>query len=163
MSTAWMTILGNLIVGIVIAAASALITVRLSLKRFRAERWWERKVSAYTDTLEALHSLKRDIERDIAHTNDRWQPIYSEECNFFEECYPDSINKVRKAADTSSLLLCKDARTALSELLRTLENAESISKGYACKTCGIVIVGKKAVGECMDRISCVAKTDLDIK
>jgi hypothetical protein len=35
--------------GILIAAATSWITVQLSLKRFREEKWWERKADAYSN------------------------------------------------------------------------------------------------------------------
>jgi hypothetical protein len=44
--------------GILIAAVSAWITVQLSLRRFRTERWWERKVEAYERIIGALHDAK---------------------------------------------------------------------------------------------------------
>jgi hypothetical protein len=47
-----------LLSGIVIAAVNSWITVQLSLRRFRTERWWERKVEAYERIIAALHPTK---------------------------------------------------------------------------------------------------------
>ncbi len=47
------------IVGIAIATLSSFITVRLSLARFRTEKWWEKKVSAYEQVIEAFHGSKK--------------------------------------------------------------------------------------------------------
>jgi len=51
-------IITTILSAIFIAAISSWITVQLSLKRFRFERWWERKVDAYSKIIEALHNLK---------------------------------------------------------------------------------------------------------
>jgi len=40
---------------LLIAVLTAILTVHLSLRRFHAERWWERKVDAYSRIIEALH------------------------------------------------------------------------------------------------------------
>jgi hypothetical protein len=44
--------------GIAIATFSSWITVQLSLRRFRTEKLWERKVDAYLRVIEALHDSK---------------------------------------------------------------------------------------------------------
>src|SRR6266536_1374619 len=47
--------LAAILPGLVIAVVTAIITVRLALRRFYSERWWERKAQAYSDILEALY------------------------------------------------------------------------------------------------------------
>jgi len=48
----------NAAVALVTSVVTALIAVQLSLRRFYAERWWDRKVEAYTEIFEALYRLK---------------------------------------------------------------------------------------------------------
>jgi hypothetical protein len=36
--------------------------VWLSLRRFYREKWWERKIAAYTAIMESLHHMKRDLD-----------------------------------------------------------------------------------------------------
>ncbi len=43
---------------IVAAYVTTIITVNLSLRRFRSERWWERKVEAYARLLDYLYDLQ---------------------------------------------------------------------------------------------------------
>ena len=50
---------GNIAAGLFVAVVTSVVTVRLSIKRFRSERWWERKVEAYTDLLSSLSDSKR--------------------------------------------------------------------------------------------------------
>ncbi len=42
-----MDFIQQILVGITIASISAVVTVKLSLNRFRAEKVWERKLQAY--------------------------------------------------------------------------------------------------------------------
>lgn len=44
---------------VLVAVTTAWVTVHLSLKRFHAERWWERRAEAYDRLLGALADLKR--------------------------------------------------------------------------------------------------------
>ena len=47
----WITNLGT---GLVLAIVTSFVTVRLSLKSFVSQRWWERKAEAYSKIMEQL-------------------------------------------------------------------------------------------------------------
>ena len=49
-------------VSLLVAVTTALLTVWLSLRRFYREKWWEAKMKAYSDLVQALHHMKRDLE-----------------------------------------------------------------------------------------------------
>jgi hypothetical protein len=51
-------ILVDLVQGIVVAITTSLIAVKLALRRFYSEKWWEQKLSAYTRIIEALSQMK---------------------------------------------------------------------------------------------------------
>lgn len=54
----WATpILNALIPALFLAVVTSVLTVRLSLRRFRTERMWERKADAYSRIIEALHHM----------------------------------------------------------------------------------------------------------
>ena len=44
--------------GVLIAALTSYITVRLSIRRFHQEKWWEKKVEMYSRLLVTLHLMK---------------------------------------------------------------------------------------------------------
>lgn len=58
--------LTQLLTGFVLSVAASIITaiatVRLSLSRFRSERWWERKADAYSRLIEELALLQINCE-----------------------------------------------------------------------------------------------------
>lgn len=60
-----MDIFINIISGVAIASFSSWITVRLSLERFRTEKWWEKKAEAYSNLLGAIHDAKAFAEENL--------------------------------------------------------------------------------------------------
>ena len=50
------------VVGVVVGAGGSLLSVWLSLRAHRQEKWWERRLAAFERTIEALHHLKNDIQ-----------------------------------------------------------------------------------------------------
>ncbi len=50
---------------IAIAAITSWITVQLSRHKFRAERWWDKKVEAYERVIEAFHNSKKFYTENI--------------------------------------------------------------------------------------------------
>jgi hypothetical protein len=49
---------------LVVAIIVAILTVQLSLRRFYREKWWERRLDAYTRVIEALHHMQRSLDVD---------------------------------------------------------------------------------------------------
>ncbi|MCY2927439.1 MAG: hypothetical protein NT031_18785 [Planctomycetota bacterium] len=99
-------LLTSLAVGITVAIVSAYVTVRLALKRFRAEQWWSRRADAYSAILEALHYSKDCDDCFLREIEERRQ---------LAEDYRAEVTKrgreanwqIRKAIDTSKFLLCE--------------------------------------------------------
>lgn len=49
----------SIFTGMVIAVFSSWFTVKLSLKKFQEEKWWEHKLEAYKKIIESLHNFKK--------------------------------------------------------------------------------------------------------
>lgn len=86
----------KLFIGIIIAATSAWVTVRLSLARFRTEKWWEKKVASYEKVIEAFYNSKQ-----------------------FSSEHLNAIYKSRDLSDSRDEELRKIAKEARSEILRS--------------------------------------------
>ena len=56
-------ILKVVVPGLVVAIATSFITVHLSLRRFHAEKWWEKKEAAYSSLIDVIHGLKEYASR----------------------------------------------------------------------------------------------------
>jgi hypothetical protein len=55
----------TLLLNIVTAVVAAIVTVRLAIRRFYAERWWERKAIAYETLLGAMHGFNQVIKKTV--------------------------------------------------------------------------------------------------
>jgi hypothetical protein len=151
------TFLTTLFVGIVVAVVSAYVTVRLAIKRFRAEQWWSRKADAYAAILEALHCSK---DCDSAHLS---EVVEGRELN--EEYRTQLLERgrnanwqLRKAIDTSKFLFCNEAVAVLDELRVGLQNADDAQQ-YVEKLESCYSAEKK----CLDQLPAIAKKDLGVK
>ena len=95
---------------IIIAAASSWITVQLSLRRFRTETWWERRVAAYERIIEALHHSKA-----------------------FSETNLDFHYRGRKLADEYEKQLLENAWKANQEINKAIDIGSFLLGHTACK------------------------------
>lgn len=50
----WLLLGIQMVIGLLIAVVTALVTARAAVARHRSERWWDRKADAYAQLLEAL-------------------------------------------------------------------------------------------------------------
>jgi len=55
----------NLGAGVLAGVVTGAVSVRFALKRFRAERSWERKVAAYTDIFDAPYNIQRNAKMHL--------------------------------------------------------------------------------------------------
>lgn len=78
----------GILTAIIISFLSSWITVQLSLRRFRSERWWEKRADAYSKIIEALHNSKAFLEEHL-----EWERV---------DAYP-KIKKVKEALHNSKV------------------------------------------------------------
>jgi hypothetical protein len=103
-----------LLPGILISMFTAIITVRLSLKRFYSERLWERKMNSYTSIFEALYRLKHyyQLKRDI---DLRERNLRENKADLLEQQWEDGDMEVSKAIDIGSFVICQEAINCLQD------------------------------------------------
>jgi hypothetical protein len=139
-----------------IAAVSSWITVLLSLRRFRAERWWDRKVDAYTTLIEAFYSSKafttahleaQETGREVSEENDVKYRKLAEEAH----------QKIEKAIDTGSFILCDEALARLREYREEANQAGEAKDWYS-----FLDAHCAATDKCLKEIIPIAQNDLKI-
>ena len=103
-----------LLPGLLLSVFTAIITVRLSLKRFYSERLWERKMDSYTAIFEALHRLKHyyQMKRDIDLGE---RSLQKDRSALLEQQWAESDTEVNKAIDIGSFVICQDAIDCLRD------------------------------------------------
>jgi hypothetical protein len=101
---------------LIVAIIVAVLTVQLSLRRFYREKWWERRLDAYTRVIEALHHMLRSMEAGYSEElkERHYEP---EQRKRLSERAEAGWNEVRKAADMGELLLSAAALGSLKDLI----------------------------------------------
>jgi hypothetical protein len=110
--TQWIS---TLLSSIIVAVIAAQISVRLALRRFRTEKWWERKAEAYSRIVEALHSLVVYYDAKVAEEYD--QVTHTED---FKKRLNDesdrAIHELRKATGVGAFIISNEAAEALARI-----------------------------------------------
>ncbi len=112
-----------------VAVVTAWLTVQLALKRFRAEKWFERRLEAYSRLVEALHFMHRASQADVMQWRLRIDPD-EESRKELHERYFKGLEDVRRAADLGDLLFAEDVLVAIAALERALAKAAGVDDGW---------------------------------
>jgi hypothetical protein len=143
--------------GIVIAAVSSWITVQLSLKRFRSERWWERKVQAYEKIIGALHDSKAFADKHL-EAEYSGRKISEEKDKELRSRSKVAHEEIEKAIDTGSFLLSDEALSRLKQYQKDMEKASDTRSWFE-----YVDEDLAATGNCLKDLIQIAKRDLRAK
>lgn len=145
-------IVWQILTGIIIAIASAWITVQLSLRRFRTERWWERKVESYTNIIEALHNSKAFASY---HLKIAGREIPDERDEDLRSRTREANDEILKATDVGAFILSEKALTRLRKYKNEEEEASELGDWY-----GYLVADLEATEECLKDFIEIAKKDL---
>lgn len=105
------TLITSVISGLIVAVVTSFLTVRLSLRRFYSERWWERKADAYTDIIEALHAKLEFLDSyfSVMHDGEK-----------LSEADIDRLRAANREADQKINKLIRIGTFVISEEVATL-------------------------------------------
>jgi len=156
--TDWILDIAKIILpGLFIAIVTSIITVRLSLRRFYAEKWWEKKHQVYGQLFEALHHLKKyALEHLDAEESHREIP--KEKKKELESNWKIFSHEFDKLYDLSSFQLSEKAVAILDEYKKKKKDAENSENLYEW-----IDADAAAAIECLKELSIEAKSDLKIK
>jgi len=147
MPTAIYTLLSSLLVAIV----TAIVTVRLSLGRFRTERWWERKADAYSRIVGALSDSIRFCDAEAK--NFIGEGAASPELG---QRYSDAWHKLERATAIGAYIISDDAASTLDRLARREKNPGTDHYSF--------LMGEsKAYSAALTEIRREAKRDLQVE
>jgi len=155
-----------IVTGVVVGFLSAWGGAVFALRRFKTEKWWERKADAYTTIVVALHHLKRSTEIDLRIWEDGGPPESDEERRKQRrKQYTESWDTIHKAIDTGMLFLCEESRVALEEMVSAVKKAEENAGIYTQDFDVVSALGDSldAVKRCLNTLSKTAKKELSVK
>ena len=147
----------SIFTAIVIAAISSWITVQLSLRKFRAEQWWERKAEAYSKIIEALHNSKAfsDQHLEAEYEARKLPEERSKELRLRAKAAHDEI---LKNIDVGSFLLSDEALSRLKQYQKEVEQAGKYQMWWQ-----YLEADWSATNECLKDLIEIAKRDLKTK
>lgn len=102
----------SILIGTVIAAVSLWITVQLSLRRFRSEKWRERKTEAYERIIEALHHSKAFADAHL-EAGYEGRDVSDQRDKLLRERSRQAHLEIEKAADIGAFILSDEAQERL--------------------------------------------------
>jgi hypothetical protein len=150
--------LGQAAIGLVTAIVTAIATVRLSARQFRSQHWWERKVEAYSDIIEALHGMHRfDAEAFDAAIEGR--ELSQEYHDRLLQEWRAGHERLKKAEAYGALIIHPDAYAALKKLRIEMARASDPNSSWDEH----LDLESAAIGNCLNEIRRIAARDLDVE
>jgi len=149
------TVLFQLILSLVVAVTTAYLTVWLSLRRFYREKWWEAKMEAYTNVIQALHHMNRDLDISLRAEmrGDYTESDYRKE---WSEKHRLAWDEIRRQIDVGEFLYSPKSMRILRALIKDSEHDPDYMYAEHLMTL------QSAVETCMPAIKAAARADLGL-
>ena len=151
-----MELAASIISGIIIAVVSAMVTVRLSLHRFHSERWWEKKVVAYTTIIEALTHMQLYLKEQNEQEAGERQRDPQRETELSARSN-QGRDELYRAACVGAFLISSEVSAAIERCLGLLHTAQEADNYWE-----YVDAEAAAVDECLQQVTKLAKRDLKV-
>lgn len=105
-------------ISVATAVVTSLLTVRLSVRQFQTQRWWEKKVEAYSQLVESLTSLKVVLDRWLSEAYGERRQSQSKDLN---EQYSLAARSLTRVAAQGAFLVSEDAVKICKNVVRALD------------------------------------------
>lgn len=105
-----------------VAVLTSWLTVHMTLKRFRSEKWWGKRSEAYSQIMEALHHIREHADNERA-AEQRGATLAAELAKKLRSNVEKATAEIRLRRDIGSFLISEDAVAALNALLEDLNAA----------------------------------------
>lgn len=141
---------------------TAIVTVHLSVGRFRREKWWERRVESYANLIDALHYVSHGIDEEL---NSVGEPPRNPDAQPTEadRRFVNAWQDLRRAIGTGRFLLCDAAVVELTKLERALRHAEISNRHHGhVNLHGMLADQGAAVDACKEALPEIARHDLNL-
>lgn len=113
-------------VAAVIVGLFGLFTLWLGLGKFRSEKWWERKATAYATAIEALHGMF-DLSLARVESIEVGEDMSGERLKTLMTANLAGLGEVRKGASIGSFVMTKRAASILKDVLKEFDKLEAPS------------------------------------
>jgi len=140
------------------AVATAVITVRLALRRFHSVKWWERKSAAYVAIIESLHHLREYADTNLTFAM-KGRDLPSEGQAKLIEKLEQATATLRLHRDVGSLVIADGAIDLLNTLFQELDDAARHTSSWH----DYLDFRLAAVDKCLPEMRRIARSDLSLR
>lgn len=153
----WTSSLATLATSLTVAVLASYLTARFALRRFYAEKWWERKTAAYVAIIEALHHLREHADTNLTFTQrgKELPPGGEEELT---QRLREAMMQLRLRRDVGTFVLSVEAVDELNRLFDELDKSTETTNWEVYLTMKLA-----AVDKCLARLRILARRDLQIR
>lgn len=152
-------ITGSLLMPLVIAIATSYLTVRLSLRQFYSQKWWERKADTYSNILSHLSTLKyyfgQLLEDEIQGGLDSESPRHER----LNSDFAQAREALFKEAGLGGYVVSENVSKAIYRLHSTLADIEERSRDYY----EMLADSSNEVSTCIETVVQHSTTDLNVQ
>jgi hypothetical protein len=144
---------GTLFVSLLTAVVAAVVTTWLALRRFRSERWWEKKFDVYTSIIEALQQMSSAFNEDFDEQQRASRLDESRKSTQLREKYQAANDEIWRAIGLGEFIISAQAVAELRRFQRELAKDHEDYIGY-------LIDSMEAITECLGHMRNIAREDL---
>ncbi|WP_024334653.1 hypothetical protein [Desulfotignum balticum] len=119
-------ILNNILPGVVVAFITSIVTVKLSINKFRSERWWERKADTYSKIVTSIHQLLACCEDHVEYIESGMEDDSNAEKRF-QNAILAATGQMDKTLEAGSFFISSDSEKVIKNLKMNLEKAKDQS------------------------------------
>lgn len=123
MSSFMLDIIKSLLIGAGVSGITAWITVKLALRRFYTEKWWERKAQAYSETIGSLAKMRVCFDKWY-ETCFLHKDISAETSKKVNEEYASAKRVIENAVAAGSFIVSEEAAQVLGSFLKELQKED---------------------------------------
>ena len=107
---------------ILISYLSAYFTVKIALKQFYSQKWWEKKADMFTELLSHISVLKVEFRNALA--------AYLQEQVEFKSSKEDMRNKISKSNESLELILIEGSLIFTEKIRSSIQQILDMVKNY---------------------------------
>lgn len=135
---------------VLVAVVTAFLTVRLSLRSFYTQKWWEKQAEAYSGIMESLSPMKRHTSAfiDQEETGESMSP---EKKKLLFDRWRESKDRIEQASSIGAFIISDGAEGHLLTLQRELSAADKNDSdwlGTASREWDALDKAMKAIRQC---------------
>ena len=143
---------GEFLIPFLVAIITSFLTVHLSIRQFRSQKWWETKAEAYTQIIQELSRLYY-FYSEFCDVLEGTKTLSADVSKRLHTEHAEAEERISKAAAAGAFIISKQASDVLEKLILELtqkRDSHDVWDNY------------KSVKNCIEKIKAFAHADLKL-